>query len=121
MCPATPSGPEDLATVTHARIRARQGDVDGARRVLEAILSERPDHPGALDLLAELERTVAREAAPVLDPEPAPRAPAAVADLTASFRQALDATAPPPAADRRAVRLRRWLGRLENRRTRDAR
>lgn len=120
MDPSKPTGPEDLATVTHARIRARQGDVDGARRVLEAILTERPDHPGALDLLGELDRLVHRAAVPAAEPELAPRARATASDLAPAFREALGAGVS-EAPDPRAIRLRRWLGRIEDRRDRDAR
>ncbi len=40
-----------LPTLTHARIRARQGDVDGARRILRAMLAEHPEDADARALL----------------------------------------------------------------------
>jgi hypothetical protein len=41
-------------TVTHARIRVRQGDFPTARRILAAILEFSPAHPGARALLDEI-------------------------------------------------------------------
>jgi hypothetical protein len=47
-------GPDALATLTHARLRAEQGDVRGARRLLRAIVARRPDDERARELLARL-------------------------------------------------------------------
>jgi len=41
-------------TVTHARLRARQGDLPTARRILASILEVSPGHPGARALLEEI-------------------------------------------------------------------
>ena len=40
-----------LATVTHARLRAAQGDPEGAQRLLRGLLRERPGDPEAERLL----------------------------------------------------------------------
>lgn len=45
-----------LATVTHARLRAAQGDVPGALRVLETILARRPQDAPARELAGRLGR-----------------------------------------------------------------
>ncbi len=50
-----------LPTLTHARIRAMQGDVDGARRIVQEILSARPGDCAARALLDEIGLTQARE------------------------------------------------------------
>jgi hypothetical protein len=47
-----------FATLTHARLRASQGDVAGAVRILRVILSVQPDHEDARALLAGLEDRV---------------------------------------------------------------
>jgi predicted regulator of Ras-like GTPase activity (Roadblock/LC7/MglB family) len=75
-----------LATVTHARLRAGQGDFAGARRILEEVLAGRPDDAEALRLLESL----------------APPASGAHAAAAAPRRPA--APDPSPAAV-----LRRWL------------
>ena len=98
-------------TVTHARIRAAQGDVEGARRILGAILAERPEHAAARELLAALaDRTgAARD-----DQPPAALAPPVAGDvrhLAARFRRSLGRAAEPPSGAR-IRRLRRWLARV---------
>jgi Tfp pilus assembly protein PilF len=45
---------EPFATVTHARLRLRQGDVREARRILSGILERDPGDSAARELLAEL-------------------------------------------------------------------
>jgi len=81
------------ATVTHARLRASQGDLRGARRVVRAVLVLRPQDPEAQRLLAELERRAAAtsRATPVGRPDGAERTRAGA----------------------RVERLRRWLDRIE--------
>jgi hypothetical protein len=41
-------------TLTHARLRAAQGDLDAARRILAAILVDSPGNPEATALLAAI-------------------------------------------------------------------
>jgi hypothetical protein len=43
-----------LATITHARLRAAQGDIHGARALLLDILHRNPAHREARELLAEI-------------------------------------------------------------------
>ena len=74
---------DPLLTLTHARVRAGQGDLRGARRVLRGMLATSPEHAQARRLLAEL------------SPQ-APGAPDGVRDPRAA----------------RIRRLRAWLGRL---------
>ena len=63
-----------FATLTHARLRATQGDVAGAARILRVILEVQPAHREARELLAELTgRVTVKHAEP-----PEERAPAAV-------------------------------------------
>jgi hypothetical protein len=47
-----------IATVTHARIRASQGDVFGALRVLRGVLARSPHDADALVLYSDLTRLV---------------------------------------------------------------
>ena len=77
-----------LLTLTHARLRAQQGDARGAAAILRALLAERPDDREASELLASLPRA----STPHGDPgEAAPRAPtpAQAEVLAPSFRHAL--------------------------------
>jgi len=53
MVPADPS--EILATLTHARLRADQGDYTAAVSLLRRILASRPEHHEALSLLRLIE------------------------------------------------------------------
>lgn len=80
----SPAGPDPLGTVTHARIRAEQGDLAGARRILEARLQADPADEAALVLLRSLAGSPG-----------APRAPQ-----------------PPGALHGRIVRLEAYLERL---------
>ncbi len=102
---------EPLLTVTHARLRAAQGDTAGARRILEAILARSPGRPDAVELLASLSSRpqqvssdpgeIARPAAPV---------PGEPSDLIARFRSELDGTG--PSAAERIRRLEEWLAKV---------
>jgi hypothetical protein len=109
---------ESFATLTHARLRAAQGDIGGAARILRVILEVQPAHREARELLDEITGRVA-----VRHEEPAERpaaeiVPAAAGDLAGQFRDALG-------GNRRRIRverLSRWLQRMQrNRATRDAR
>ena len=101
-----------FATLTHARLRAAQGDVGGAARILRVILEVQPGHQAARDLLADLEHSipVARKEPPDVAPEPARAATAE--DLKDRFRGALEGRA----ADPRVLRLSVWLERVERNR-----
>jgi hypothetical protein len=64
-----------FATLTHARLRASQGDVAGALRIVRVILSVQPGHREARALLAKLESRALVS--------PPPSAPARVRRLSA--------------------------------------
>jgi len=106
---------DPLATVTHARLRAEQGDVRGARAILHRVLARRPDDAEAGALLARLAGTpdVARVAES--EAAEAPPVSATGSDLAARFRGALAGRSrPDPAA-----RLRRLLDKVEASRASD--
>lgn len=90
-------------TITHARLRASQGDLATARRVLRAILASDPGHVEAARLLEALgdgeedaspRETVRAEAS---------REPATAEELAGRFRDAL------ASGGTRSERLRRWV------------
>lgn len=104
-----------LATVTHARLRAAQGDIAGARRLLETVLARRPEDLEARALLARLTGV---EQSPLEEPEPEPLEPPVAGDpaaLASSFRGVLNAAAT-GANRRKAERLRALLDRIARRR-----
>jgi hypothetical protein len=107
-----------FATLTHARLRIAQGDVEGAVRILRVILAVQPGHTDARRLLAELEGRVA-----AVHDEPADVAaeavmPATAHGLTSRFRDALDVRG----RSARVGRLTLWLERTQrNRSTRRVR
>ena len=101
-----------FATLTHARVRAAQGDVPGAARILRVILLVQPGHDEARKLLDEIENRLA-----VTHTEPKEAAigsvtPAKAEDLTRRFRETLDAN--PARAEIR--RLESWMERTQRNR-----
>jgi len=107
-----PNSGGSFATLTHARLRAAQGDVAGAVRILRVILTVQPDHDEARELLTSLENRVG-----VAHREPqgtgdAPARPATSEDLADRFRNALGAGPAHP----RVERLSRWLERADRNR-----
>lgn len=99
-----------FATLTHAKLRAAQGDVVGAVRILRVILEVQPGHDEARRFLAEIENRL-----PVAHTEPHEVAAEAVtaakaADLTLRFRNALDTRRP----SLRIRRLSSWLERIQS-------
>jgi len=103
-------------TLTHARLRAAQGDVSGARRIAQRILSRDPGDSGARRLLDGLDGQAEVPAAS--DDDEPPVAERVLGDPHAErerFRRALGG--PKDASARRAarVRLARWLSRIESR------
>ncbi|HEX6851612.1 MAG TPA: hypothetical protein VF139_09410 [Candidatus Polarisedimenticolaceae bacterium] len=103
-------------TLTHARIRAAQGDLTGARRIARAILDRDPEDSAARELLTTLGShgdAPSREA-----DEPVPDAPttAAADDLRESFRARLGLA---PALGPRE-RLTAWLERVRANRSGNA-
>ena len=101
-----------FATLTHAKLRAAQGDVRGAVRILHVILEVQPGHHEARAFLAEIENRLA--VTHTEPPEVAAEAvmPATVGDLTRRFRNALDARGPSD----RVRRLSLWLERTQRNR-----
>jgi len=97
-----------FVTLTHARLRAEQGDVAGAMSLLKLILAVDPDNPEALVLAARLGReTVKADEDPAEAIAEAPRG-ARASDLAASFRISLGVSAT-GRARRTARRLSAWL------------
>jgi hypothetical protein len=95
----SPRHHEPFATVTHARLRLRQGDVREARRILAGILDRDPGATAARELLAELDD----------GGRPARNAPAGTA--AGSFRRALGIDVD---ARRQVIdRLEDWLRRIK--------
>jgi hypothetical protein len=98
-----------FATLTHARVRAGQGDIAGAKRILRVILDAQPDHAEAramLDGLSGRADVAYRE--PVPEPAVDPISAAAV-DLAPRFRETL-------ARGKNVERLKRWGERLHRNR-----
>ena len=82
-----------LETVTHARLRAQQGDEEGAVRILQAVLARRPGDPEAATLLASLTGCTLTHEEPE-DPPLQPPAAARADDLARSFRRRLAGARP---------------------------
>ena len=102
-------------TLTHARVRAAQGDIDGARRILRGILQRDPDHTEALGFLGELDGRRNRSTGePTAEPAP-PARPASAAQLARRFRRALGGRRDEPETESRIERLRAWLDRITER------
>ena len=101
--------------MTHARIRASQGDVAGARRVLAGILARTPDDVEARALLLELEGKAGRRA----HAEPAERLSlpeaADARTLADRFRRSLGPARPVADVSGRVRRLEAWLTRIRAR------
>jgi hypothetical protein len=103
-----PPGP--LTTLTHARLRAEQGDLGGARKLLREILELHPGLREASDMLEKLgsgRGTPGREEEAM---EEAPAVPATPADLAEDFRAGLGSAS--PSNDRKIRRLRKLLERI---------
>ena len=101
-----------FATLTHARLRAAQGDVPGAVRILRVILEVQPEHHEARRFLAEIENRRAVAHAEPGEGATEPVTPATVDDLTRRFRDALDVRP-------RKLGIRRlefWLARVQSHR-----
>jgi hypothetical protein len=80
---------QHLATITHARLRAAQGDIRGARALLLDILHRNPGHSQARALLAKItgredKQRPAEQAEQLAAPEPGDPG-----RLSAEFKQVL--------------------------------
>jgi hypothetical protein len=101
-----------LDTVTHARLRARQGDARTARTILRSILAADPSNVEARTLLDEIGKRPDLPAAEPPDEALAAPRPARASELGGRFREAL-APRDGPAPRRTIERLRALLERLE--------
>ncbi len=101
-----------FATLTHARLRAAQGDVTGAVRILRVILEVQPGHDEARGFLAEIENRLAVAHTEPLEGAAEAVTPATAGALTFRFREALDAHRPNP----RIRRLSSWMERMQRNR-----
>ena len=108
---STDSG-ESFATLTHARLRAGQGDVTGAVRILRVILEVQPGHDEARGFLAEIENRLAVAHAEPLEPAAEAVTSATAGDLALSFREALETRRPSPMIPH----LSSWLERIQRNR-----
>ncbi len=112
----SPSSPETaLASMTHARLRVRQGDYREAGRLLREILERDPEHVEAQQLLLGIARRP-DTVAPLVQEERAtpPAMPADPERLVGRFRKALGGNGSAPSSgDRRVRRLERWLHRIQ--------
>ena len=101
-------------TLTHARIRAAQGDRSGARRIARAILDRDPKDEGARALLDALGAASDLPTDEIEEPTPDVPVAAAPGDLRAAFRERLGLGEP---RDPR-VALTTWADRIRTRRGR---
>lgn len=101
-----------FATLTHARLRAAQGDVPGAVKILRVILEVQPGHHEARGFLAEIENRLAVAHSEASEVAAEAVTSATAGDLTLRFREALDASRPSP----RIRRLSSWLERTQRNR-----
>ena len=100
-------GSAGFSTLTHARIRAGQGDRSGARRIVRAILEREPWNGEARDFFDQLAGKDRPPQASGAEPLTAPPVAATAKGLAARFRQVLDG-----GADPRIERLTVWLDRI---------
>jgi len=98
--------------LTHARLRAAQGDIGGAMRILRVILSVQPEHDEARALLAEIEDRVSIRHAEPEGPAADPVKSATAGDLSGRFREALSSTGRSAPVER----LSRWIERARRNR-----
>jgi hypothetical protein len=98
-------------TLTHARLRAAQGDVQGARRIVDRVLLDDPSDAEARQLLEDLRGRSDAPAAPAREPA-APAAPVGFDPRLEAprFRRALGF----PRDKETIARLERWLARIED-------
>ena len=111
----SPSSPETaLASMTHARLRVRQGDYREAGRLLREILERNPQHAEARELLLGIARRPDTTAPRVQEERPtSPPTPSDPECLVGRFREVLGGSGfAPSSGDRRVGRLERWLHKI---------
>jgi hypothetical protein len=101
-----------FATLTHARLRAEQGDVAGAVRILRVILEAQPDHGEAREFLAALEHRVAVTYREPDEISAEDVQPSSSGELKQRFREALAGTP----VEARTARLTHWIERVRRNR-----
>jgi len=114
-CTVNEDSGASFATLTHAKLRAAQGDVRGAVRILRVILDVQPEHHEARGFLEEIENRLAVAHTEPLEDAADAATPATAGDLTRRFRDALDSRG----SSAQVQRLSLWLERT--RRNRGAR
>jgi hypothetical protein len=98
-------------TLTHARLRAAQGDVQGARRIVERVLAMDAADVEATRLLEELRGRADAPSDPSVDPAVLPEPLRFDPRLEGPrFRRALGS---PRDGKETIARLERWLARIE--------
>jgi hypothetical protein len=95
-------------TLTHARLRAGQGDLRGACRILSAIVDRDPADDEAARFLAELDGRPSGDYREPEETQPPPPRPASAVELAGGFKRALTSAQ----RDLRIERLERWLQRI---------
>jgi hypothetical protein len=111
MTPERSHGP--FATITHARLRAEQGDVAGALRIVGMILDRNPDDGEARHLAMELRGRATAEQREEGDAPPAPVARARASELAERFAASIGPERPSGGQGQRGGRLEAWLERIE--------
>jgi hypothetical protein len=101
-----------FATLTHARLRAAQGDIRGAMRILQVVLEVQPDHTEARELLDALKGRAAVIHSEPTEGRPDAVVPATTNELARRFRTALGGTSVSTAV----ARLSRWRERIDRNR-----
>jgi len=104
------SGPDGgFATLTHAKLRASQGDFAGAARIVRVILQAQPGHEEARAFLASLDGRVPVTYRERREPEAGAAFAAQAAELAPAFRRVLD-------EGEAAARLEAWIERIRRNR-----
>ena len=101
-----------FATLTHARLRASQGDIASALRILRGILEVQPGHHEARALLAAIENRPAVVHTEPLEAAAEPVKPATAEGLSLRFREAFGVRR----SGASIRRLSSWLERLNRHR-----
>ena len=94
-----------FATLTHARLRAAQGDIAGAARIVRVILESQPGHTEAREFLDSLDGRIPVTYREKPEAPLAAARPAVAEELRGSFRSAIDGVGA-------RARLEEWLRRV---------
>jgi hypothetical protein len=102
---------DELATVTHARLRVQQGDFRNAEDLLREILERHPNHACARELLSSIAGRYSPNRLESLDESLAPPESGDSLCLAGISHEAVGPGAASPAGPR-IDRLKRWLRRI---------